>query len=324
MVQSEPPWNWTGVDVLNFKDEDARLRELVAVFPSKRSSDDEIAAYLVDLGAHFRRWLHQDEFGPDRRQRTATIRALMKSIQRLEKHLTGSSSLTKGRLDAELRYQNNSSNLVMQALYEAAVDVAGDQRCVGAFDRDTVWASRLRDYAYTLLAQSQSIDSNTESEIFPVAQRLRFDALQATGPSFGLADVERWLHGYWNAVAETLEKLSTRRGAEERVSLKLLVERLCELWERETGCSVTVHDRVKDQSTGRAETPAGRFVTKAVEAVLPDQSWFKERAQFAQSARARSFYLDNQADEKARARHVLVIMKDFVHRRRQRDELHKK
>jgi len=324
MVQSEPPWNWTGVAVLNFRNEDARLRQLVAMFPSKRSSDEEIAAYLIDLGAHFQRWLHQDEFGPDRGHRTAILRALMKSLQRLEKHLIGSSSLIKGRLDAELRNQNDPSNLVIQALCEAAVDVAGDRRGAGALDRDAVWTSRLRDYTYTLLAQSQSIDSNTESEIFPIAQRRRFDPLQATGPSFGLADVERWLHGYWNVVAETLKELSDRRGAEERVSLKLLVEQLCELWERETGCSVTAHDRVKDQSTGRAETPAGRFITKAVEAVLPDQSWFKERDQFAQSARARSFYLDNQAGEKARARHILVIMKDFVHRRRQRDELHKK
>ena len=306
MVQSEPPWNWTGVDVLNFKNEDARLRQLVAMFPSKRSSDEEIAAYLIDLGAHFQRWLHQDEFGPDRGHRTAILRALMKSLQRLEKHLIGSSSLIKRRLDAELRNQNDPSNLVVQALCEAAVDVAGDRRGAGALDRDAVWTSRLRDYTYTLLAQSQSIDSNTESEIFPIAQRRRFDPLQATGPSFGLADVERWLHGYWNVVAETLKELSNRRGAEERVSLKLLVEQLCELWERETGCSVTAHDRVKDQSTGRAETPAGRFVTKAVEAVLPDQSWFKERAQFAQSARAYSFYLDNQAGLNARARHILV------------------
>ena len=131
-------------------------------------------------------------------------------------------------------------------------------------------------------------------------------------------------HRRTRLLAETLKGLSSRRGAEERVSLKLLVEQLCEMWERETGCSVTAHDRVKDQSTGRAVTLAGQFATKAVEAMLPDQSWFKERAQFAQSARAHSFYLDNQAGQKARARHILVIMKDFVHRHRQGDELHKK
>jgi hypothetical protein len=119
MVRSEPAWNWTGADVLNFKNDDARLHELVAMFPSKRFSDEEIAAYLADLRARFQRWLHQDEFGPARVQRAATLRALMKSIQRLEKHLMGISSLTKGRLDAELRNQNNPSNLVMQALYEA-------------------------------------------------------------------------------------------------------------------------------------------------------------------------------------------------------------
>jgi hypothetical protein len=97
MAQSEPIWNWTGVDVLNFKNEDTRLRHLVAMFPSKRSSDEEIAAYLIDLRARFQRWLHQDEFGPNRGQRTATLRALVKSLQRLEKHLVGSSSLTRGR-----------------------------------------------------------------------------------------------------------------------------------------------------------------------------------------------------------------------------------
>ena len=87
VAKSELPWNWAGVEVLNVKNEDAHLRQLVAMFPSKSSSDEEIAAYLIGLRARFQRWLHQNEFGPDRRQRTATLRALIESIQRLDKHL---------------------------------------------------------------------------------------------------------------------------------------------------------------------------------------------------------------------------------------------
>jgi hypothetical protein len=179
---SEPRWNWTGVDVLKVKNDDARLRQLAAMFRSKRSSDEGITADLVDLCGRFQRWLHQDEFGPDRGQRTAALRALMKSIQRLDKHLIGGSSLIKGQLDAELRKQNNPSNLMVEALYEAAVDVAGDQLGAGTPDRDALWASRLRDYAFTLLTRSQSADSNTDSEIFPIAQRRRFDPLRR-GPA---------------------------------------------------------------------------------------------------------------------------------------------
>ena len=45
---------------------------------------------------------------------------------------------------------------------------------------------------------------------------------------------ERWLNGCWDVPLETLRTLSDRRGAQERVSLKLLVEELCNLYERET------------------------------------------------------------------------------------------
>ena len=64
-------------------------------------------------------------------------------------------------------------------------------------------------------------------------------------PDFGLEDAEQWLNAYWNVVDQTLCELNEKRGAEERESLKLLVEQLCELWERETGRYVTAHGMIK-------------------------------------------------------------------------------
>jgi hypothetical protein len=75
------------------------------------------------------------------------------------------------------------------------------------------------------------------------------------------------------------------------VSLKLLVEQLCEFWERETGLRVTAHEMSKLEYTQRAETAAGRFATAAVEAMLPELSWFEEHREFSHSVRARTFLL---------------------------------
>jgi hypothetical protein len=70
MFEDKPPRSdWTGIEALSFED-DARLRDLVAMLPAKRAGDDEIAACLVELRAHFQRWLHQDEFGPTRGRQT--------------------------------------------------------------------------------------------------------------------------------------------------------------------------------------------------------------------------------------------------------------
>jgi hypothetical protein len=108
MVQSEPPWNWTGVDVLNFKNDDARLRQLVAMFPSKRSSDEEIAGYLIDLRARLQRWLHQDEFGPDRGRAGSVRRVPAVEIEALvicavREHLNLSREIDdRSRIDAHV------------------------------------------------------------------------------------------------------------------------------------------------------------------------------------------------------------------------------
>ena len=311
MLQAKPCWFWTGAAELVFTSQDSHLRRLVAMLPAKKSSDEQILIDLADLRARFPRRLHQDEFGPSRRQRIASLRALMKSFQALQRQLTKGSARVKRELDAVLRSRNDPSSDVLQALYESAADLEGGLWIARASNRDVMWVSQLAHRVITLMGQSQALDTNTDGEIFLTAACRKFDRSQATGLDFALADAECWLNNYWNMLVETLSELNKRRGAEQRVSLKLLIEQLCELWERETGSRVTAHGQVKDVCVGRAETAAGRFVTATVEVMLPDQSWFEDHAEFARSVRAKTFQPGCQQD---RERQILVIMRDFVKR----------
>ena len=90
----------------------------------------------------------------------------MKSLWSLQKQLLKGSSLLKGQLNETLRSTNDPSRPVMQVLYEAAADVQGDLRTAGAPDRDFIWAFELRGCIETLIAQSQSLDTNTDGAIF--------------------------------------------------------------------------------------------------------------------------------------------------------------
>src|SRR6516165_10416409 len=309
--QSKPCWSWSGAEALNFS-EQTDLRPLLAMLAAKQSSDEQILAFLVDLRARFQRWLHQDEFGPTRRQQTAALSALKKSLQTLQRQLAKGAPSQRQRFDATLRSGSDRSPATLERIYEAAGDFERDLRIAGASNRKIDWAVRIKTWAQTTMAQGQSLDTNADGEILLTTLQHRFDPLQTCSPDFGLTEAEQWLTAYWTVVDQTLCRLNERGGAEERVSLKLLVEQLCEFWERETGRLVTAHGMSKLEYTQRTETEAGRFVTAAVEAMLPEQSWFDKHGAFSQPVRAQTFRHYRQSD---RARHILVIMRDFVKRR---------
>jgi len=309
--QTKPCWSWSGAEALNFSEQN-KLEPLIAILPAKQSSDEEILAFLVDLRAHFQRWLHQDELGPTRRQQTAALRALKKSLQTLRRQLAEGAPSQREQLDAILRNGHGGSSPTLERIYEAASDLGRYLRIPDSPNRKIDWTSKIKTCAETTMAQSQSLDTNTDGEILLIAIRHIFDPLQTFTPA-GLADAELWLNAYWNVVDKTLCELNERGGAEERVSLKLLVEQLCEFWERETGGPVTAHGMSKLEYTQRTETAAGRFVTAAVDAMLPELFWFDEHREFSYSVRAMTFLPSRQAD---RARQILAIMRDFVKRRK--------
>jgi hypothetical protein len=137
------------------------------------------------------------------------------------------------------------------------------------------------------------------------------NVLSRIGTDFEFADAERWLNDYWCVLWNTLQALNACRGPDERVSIKLVVEQLCELWERETESRVTAHGIEEGVYTSQPVTAAGRFVIAAAETMLPDAPWFDEHP--AQSVRAMTFRPSYKAH---RERHILKIMRDFVRRRK--------
>jgi len=309
-LQTKPCWWWSGVETLNFS-EQTNLRPLLAMLPAKQSSDDQILAFLIDLRARFQRWLHQDEFGPTRGQQTAALRAFKKSIQTLQRQLAKGAPSQREALDAVLRSGSDCSAAPLERIYEAASDLERDLRISDESNRKIDWAAKIKACAETTMAQGQSLDTNADGEMFPIAIQHEFDPLQPCAPDFSLADAEQWLNTYCNVVDQTLYELNERGGAEERVSLKLSVEQLCEFWQHETGRPVSAHGISNLEYTQRTETEAGRFVTAAVEAMLPAPAWFDEHSGFSGPVRAMTFLPSRHAN---RARQILVIMRGFVKR----------
>jgi hypothetical protein len=315
---AQPRWGWSGVSELKRPDQESHLQQLVAMLPTMKSGDAQVLAQLVELRARFHRWLHQDEFGPRRGEQTAALRAHIKLVRELCRLLQKRRSRSWDGLDAALRNSNDGLSPAVAALGDAAADVESALQIAGASNPDMGWLSRVRRCARTLSEQIETLDDNTDGQIFLPALYRHFDRSQTVASEdFGLVDAEFWLNGYWSGLVETLHTLDDQRGAQERVSLKLLVEELCNLYERETEEPAAAHGVKGDVYTACAETKSGRFVTAAVEAMVPDKSWFDGHGQYANLVRAETFLPDEQGlrRQRARARQVLVIMKDFVARR---------
>jgi hypothetical protein len=211
--QTKPCWSWSGAERLNFPEQTKGLAQLVAMLPTKGSSDNQILAFLVELRARFQRWLHQDEFGPTRRQQTAAPRAFKKSLQKLQRQLARGARSQRDQLDATLRNGDGRSSLTLERIYEAASDLERYLQISESPNRERDWAIKMQVCAGITIAQSQSLDTNTESEIFLIAIRDKFDLLQTCAPDSGLAGAKQWLNAYRNVVDKKLCELNEGGGA---------------------------------------------------------------------------------------------------------------
>jgi hypothetical protein len=316
---AQPRWGWSGVSKLTRRDQELHVEHLAAMLPATKSSRAEVVAQLVELRARFHGWLHQDEFGPRRGEQTAALRAHIKTVRELCQQLQKGTSRSRDRLDTALWNSNDRLSPAVAALGEAAANVESALQITGASNPDIGWFSRVRRRARTLSEQIEILDDNTDGQIEWTALCCHFDRSQTVASEdFGLVDAECWLNSYWNVLAETLHTLNDERGALERVSLKLLVEELCSLWERETGKLVAAHGIQGDEYTSCTQTKSGRFVTAAVQAMLPDKSWYDQYKQSADSICAKTFLPGHQPH---RARQILVIVRSIVARRHRPGEV---
>jgi hypothetical protein len=70
-----PRWDWSGGDeriTPAISDDD--MARIVESLPACRSTAEEIKSEIQTLGARYRRYLHQDEFGPTRAVRMSALR----------------------------------------------------------------------------------------------------------------------------------------------------------------------------------------------------------------------------------------------------------
>jgi hypothetical protein len=301
-----PSWGWSGVAVVRFEADEHRLREAIHLLPQIKSSLTDVTRRLVESAAKFQRRLHQDEFGPDRKRQTSSLRSLEKSLRRAIKRLLSGRTSLKQMIDASLKCDADPRDSPIDALLQVTLDL--EYTTKQHFVPIQMLCATLSDLKLKL----DNLDTNTAGQLFEYQIQSNFDPSKSVDYSRGLIEVQSWLDRYLLIVNKTLSRLNNRRGADERVSLKALVFELCDFWESETGFLVTAHAMVKDHYTSRVQTPSGRFVTGAVEAILPNQAWFDARVGFANSVRARTF-LPGHAG--ARARQIVAIMREFVKRR---------
>ena len=84
---------WSGVEELKFDIPEFELTRLIELIPfskelnetERQSRRDRISNELIELGARFQRHLHQDEFGPRRRDQAEGLRSLLKQLDELAK-----------------------------------------------------------------------------------------------------------------------------------------------------------------------------------------------------------------------------------------------
>src|ERR1700751_5071169 len=76
----QPRWGRRGVALLTRPQLSASDIDLPSLLPGHQSSEAQIVLRLCDLGARYRRYLHQDEFGPTRAERMAALRSLLEQF----------------------------------------------------------------------------------------------------------------------------------------------------------------------------------------------------------------------------------------------------
>src|SRR4051794_11275250 len=87
---AQPRWGWSGGGVLSpLREHSERIRSIVSSMPLRVSMQNEsvrrqeMVEELLQLGARYQRYLHQDELGPVRAQRLAALRQVSQQLLKL-------------------------------------------------------------------------------------------------------------------------------------------------------------------------------------------------------------------------------------------------
>jgi len=283
---AEPRWGWSGVAPRTAVKLSASDIDLQVLLPGHRSSNDQILLALRGLGGTYHRYLHQDEFGPTRAERMAALRLLLYQFDllvsrlkalpkhlrlRLSKQLYGNPILLGHDVDNFQAHRNDEA--VVRKVGEAAVDVGRMLENASAAP-DAQPMDDLSDAAERTLQLLRALDTTTAGALAIDTELPRLEVEEgAESEVFGFAVVCGRIERLRRHAELTLARLERQKGPERSVSARWLVWRLCDLYQCETGRPVT-SSAVADYSyRGTPQSPAGRFVLAAVEALQPPDAW---------------------------------------------------
>jgi hypothetical protein len=287
---------WSGVAPIGtLSDEGGKVAAAVALLPRTRSAPEDIVQSLLDLGSRYHRYLHQDEYGPTRADRSAALVALKKSLDTLARRLSKLAPRLEHLLVAQLsevdlspgapqedefislEQERESLELILNAA-SFAMDANGPSIRGGR-----ARLGKLRVAAEKALGLFEALDTTSE-----------FDVMLAPGiskqirPSLSEGDVYAVVRSRLARVQLRvdlgLKALNRRRGLYPRLSLPWLVEQLADLWSYETGEIVTSNAVKGGDYSGIPQSAAGRFITATVEALQPSKGWLAEHDAMAVAA----------------------------------------
>jgi hypothetical protein len=311
---------WSGVAALgNLRDEGGAVARAVAMLPKTRAAPEDIVQFLLDLGARYHRYLHQDEYGPTRADRSAALVMLKKALDTLARHLSKLPPRLEHLLVSRLSELSSDSPQEDEFAFfqeeresvERFLDAARSAMDAnGASIRgDRALFDKLRVAAEKALGLFESLDTTSEIDVV-LAPKI----LDGIRPSPRVGDVHTVLCGRLARlqlrVALTLKALNRQKGPDQRLSLPWLVEQLGDLWSNETGEIVTSNAVEGGDYSGVPRSAAGRFITATVEALQPSKAWLAEHEDIA--ATVSTAILNGSSGHRARA--VSNILADYVAR----------
>ncbi len=317
---AEPRWGWSGVaEVIRPQGVEPQLILAAGLLPSLKSSLDSIVAELLDLGARYVRYLHQDEFGPTRAEQIAALRQLREQLDALCSQLNGLPEQLRYQLFLQLALNDQFRQLnikpsgvdlgdesIIELLYEAAVDVHIPVVRPQAAENARLMEALVKA-AQKTLSLLCSVDTTTSFNMTMTPDYRDLTTTDTSGTDLSSAICARIMRLSCRC-SGTLNSLEQLRGPEKRVSLPWLVWELCEIWCRETGRSVTSNAIRGGTYTSKPQSPAGRFVLAAAEALQPSPTWRAEHKYFAAPVRAR--VVINGSGDLHRAMHL--AMREYV------------
>jgi len=293
-------WLWSGVAAgPDLSSNRGQVSAAIDRLPRTRSARESLEDHILQLGAEFFRNLHQEEFGPTRADRSAGLKLLATPLTSTLRQLGDSPNAIHEQLNAALAtiggepepHEPTPITALSQEL--AAVDFLGRAIELALIPVPGCGIVGLRHLNRLQQAVEKSkvlievIDITSELEILFATVEPGIVALR-TEPdkTDSLEAVRIRLTRLQSRIVSVRKTLDRKKGPDKNASLTFFVWQLADLWLEETGEIATSSDSILTEYVGRPQSPAGRFIVAAVEAVRAPDAWFEEHLSMAVSKSA--------------------------------------